>query len=252
MARKVKGKVAEREVAKLIGPWWATIEPDSVFVRTPMSGGWGDDEVKSEFKTTGDLMTTSHTWPFDVEVKRREGWSEEQLFIGAPSPVWNWWQQTQRGARISQRQPMLWLRHNRRPWMVLLSRTFVDRLFYGYKFDSVPSTICTHCLKPCAQCACKVTRYGSGTLGAPLHEWGTELMAVNYGVAWPVAFLADELLAVHPTRFIIGSPQAPHRTPEACLKCGGELMHVRGALKHRRCARRCGWTWDSDNVPPAW
>lgn len=242
--KKTKGPVAEREVAKIIIPWWGIIEPDAKFVRTPLSGGWGDDDTRSGFMATGDLMTTSLTFPFDVEVKRREGWSEDTLVNGEPCPVWKWWQQTQRAARLSKREPMLWFRHNRKPWMVMLREQYVASLFCGTPVDSLPPTMCVQCLKG-RDCACKQTRRGSGTLGRPLMKWGSELNRVQYGAAWPIVFWASELMKIHPLRFIIGSAQNPQECPADCRACGASLTRVRGQdEQYRRCSEQCGWTWE--------
>jgi hypothetical protein len=253
---RTKGNVAEREVAKLIKPWWSAIEPDSLFIRTPLSGGWSDDETRSEFKATGDLMTTSPTFPFDVEVKRRENWDEGTFFAGLPSPVWGWWKQAQRSAMLTfgreRRYPMLWLRQNRRPWLVVLAQSHVEMLFRGYRVDSLPSSLCSQCLQPRAACGCRVARPGSGTLGAPLHRWGPELNAVHFGAQWPVCFAADALLAVHPSRFCFGSDAAPERCPDQCPKCAALLRRVRGRHPLFRRCHECSWEWDEAHVRAAW
>ncbi|MCH7846220.1 MAG: DUF91 domain-containing protein [Acidobacteria bacterium] len=66
-----KGNKGEREVVKMLQPWWQKIERSCAFVRTPVSGGWGGPSLRSEFRASGDLMTTAKLWPFAVEVKRR-------------------------------------------------------------------------------------------------------------------------------------------------------------------------------------
>ena len=111
MARS-KGKVAEREVAKMLQEWWRQVEPDCQFVRTPCSGGWSTPQVRTDFRASGDIMTTATAWPFTVEVKRREAWSPRNLIEGRRSPVWGWWKQSQREAIELNCEPMLWLRRN--------------------------------------------------------------------------------------------------------------------------------------------
>lgn len=115
-----KGSRAEREVAGLVEGWWAAYEPGVRFVRTPLSGGWGAPAVRAEFKTSGDLMTTSRVFPFTIEVKKREAWCWETLAKGKPSPVWEWWRQAQTQALELQLVPLLWFTRNRRPWWVML------------------------------------------------------------------------------------------------------------------------------------
>lgn len=78
--------------------------------------------MRAEFKTSGDLVTTAKLFPFTIEVKRRERWHEANVVQGKASPVWGWWRQAigqaeeQGGGAV----PMLWLRHNREPWLVLV------------------------------------------------------------------------------------------------------------------------------------
>lgn len=115
-----KGKAAEREVATLMEAWWRRLEPECRFVRTPQSGGWHGSDVREAFQASGDLMTTAAHFPWTVEVKRRESWTWDRLIEGKPSPVWGWWRQAQTQARELGKEPMLWIRHNREPWSILL------------------------------------------------------------------------------------------------------------------------------------
>lgn len=117
-----KGKRAENEVATLLQEWWRGVEPECVFKSTPMSGGWahGDAAARRGFKTSGDLTTTAATFPFVIEVKRRESFAESTFIAGRPSPIWGWWLQAQRQAKEQSAVPMLWFRSSRQPWRVLL------------------------------------------------------------------------------------------------------------------------------------
>jgi len=123
---RIKGKAAERDVARIHEAWWAPFEPGTKFVRTPMSGGWSHgDAMKDAFQTAADLMTTSKIFPFSVEIKRREGWSWERFRDGKPSPVTGWWSQTRSEARANNRVPALWIRKSRMPWYVVLPEAFI-------------------------------------------------------------------------------------------------------------------------------
>ena len=125
---RVKGSVAEREVAGMLAAWWRTIEPAAEFVRTPLSGGWSTPTVRSGFRASGDIMTTSPTFPFAVEVKRREGFAWSTLLAGRASPVWGWWGQATKAAREQGGTPMLWLKHNGEPWRVIVPVGFLEGL----------------------------------------------------------------------------------------------------------------------------
>lgn len=130
MSRR-KGNSAEIEVAKFIEPWWRQIDPACKFVRTPLSGGWGNTKsgftspVRVGFKASGDLMTNAILFPWSVEVKRREAWTWDNVLRSKPSPVWDWWRRTQADAREASLEPMLWLRRSREPWRIFVRKEFV-------------------------------------------------------------------------------------------------------------------------------
>lgn len=169
----VKGKVAEREVARLITPWWWKVEPGSEFIRTPQSGGWATPELRCEFKASGDLMTTAARFPFTVEVKRREDWRMSSLEKAKQCQVWTWWIQTQRAANEERREPMLWFRRNRDPWRVML------RYDYVASIKGMPS---------------------------PDVVWSAAaLQHLHYGDAVPVVYIYDRFFAVSPKKFLVES-----------------------------------------------
>ena len=112
-ARIARGKLAQRRgdeaevyVAKALEKWWQAYEPEAKFVRTPLSGGWSGPLVRRGFRASGDVMTTSGSFPFCVEVKYRQ-FSRARLFGSGPSPVWAWWAQAVAAARESDRRPLL-------------------------------------------------------------------------------------------------------------------------------------------------
>jgi len=116
--QKNKGARGEIQVAKTLATWWGPIE-EARFKRTPLSGGWGDADTRGGFKVAGDICTTAERWPFTVEVKRREGWTFGTFARGRRSPIWGWWRQCIEQAAEEDRIPLLWVRKNRQPWLVL-------------------------------------------------------------------------------------------------------------------------------------
>lgn len=141
-----KGSKAEREVAAILQAWWKPFEPmvddkPLQFTRVPLSGGWSKGE---NHDVSADIHCNSKRFPFAVEVKRRESWAWPPVMAGKPSPVWGWWRQAQRDAERTSRQPMLWFRHNRQPWNIMVSKEFFDSkvpraedssLLYGHSWD---------------------------------------------------------------------------------------------------------------------
>lgn len=119
MNGRAKGSVAEREIAKMLGTWWGQIEESVVFVRTPLSGGWGGPQLRAGFQASGDVMTTSIRFPWSVEVKRREGWVWKSLLNSRPSPVWGWWKQAEGQALEMGKEPLMFFRHNKERWHVM-------------------------------------------------------------------------------------------------------------------------------------
>ena len=168
---RAKGVSAEREVARLIEAWWSQAEPGCRFVRTPQSGGWHGSEVRAAFRASGDLMTTAQRFPFCIEVKRRESWSERELRAGRASPVWAWWQQTCDAANELHAAPMMWFRASRRPWWVMTS------LLHPAFPEHSPARRLGH-----------VMPWDS-------YEWPA---ACPSSTSWPVVFEASDLLALDP------------------------------------------------------
>lgn len=181
-----KGNGGEREVAKKLEEWWRQLEADATFIRTPQSGGWSTPQVRQAFKASGDVMTTAESFPFAVEVKRREAWSPKNFVAGFKSPVWGWWLETQHEARELGAEPMLWVRKNaerRRGkgsgggtlppiWTVLIRRDYANGLAIP------PPDLYWH----------------ASTLSA----------GVDYGEALPVGYIEHTLLGVHPSVFAYG------------------------------------------------
>jgi hypothetical protein len=123
-----KGATAELEVASMLQRWWREVEPGCVFKRTPSSGGWSKGDAGADFGACGDLVTSAKTFPWCVEIKRREGWAWGPLLADRPSPVWRWWGQALTAAMEARLEPILVFRHNREPWRAMLRLTEAERV----------------------------------------------------------------------------------------------------------------------------
>lgn len=132
-----KGTRGERAVAGIMREWWKSHEPTAQFIRTPLSGGWqhGAPGIAAHFKACGDLMSTSQSFPFCVEVKWRENWSVDNFLDGKPNASWGWWKQACEAALKQGSIPMMWMRRNRIPftstpfpWVVIIPRETVSAL----------------------------------------------------------------------------------------------------------------------------
>lgn len=135
---RAKGAAGELEVARLLEPWWRRLEPEARFIRTPGSGGW---RHARGFRASCDLMPDPQTcrlFPFSLEVKRKEAWSEQQFCSDKPSPVWKWWAQCCKAAATDGLRPMLWFRKNTPRqqtalglppcWLVMIEASVHERL----------------------------------------------------------------------------------------------------------------------------
>lgn len=137
MSSRGKGSENERAVAHMMAKWWGRLEPDCKWVRTPLSGGWGGPTLRASFKASGDLMTTAELFPFSVEVKRREGWKEENLLLGRKSPVWTWWHQACDQAVEMSVEPLMLFRRNRKPWWLMIPTVTTNRVSEFHDLDSL-------------------------------------------------------------------------------------------------------------------
>ncbi len=131
-----KGGKAEREVARIIEPWWQRYESTAEFVKTPRSGGWGKSRGRAVAvgkEACGDICTNSDLFPFCVEVKWRENWSEQNVLDGKPTPPWGWWVQCIEAANEQGGVPLMWMRKNHVrgtrnsfPWLVWVPLDYVN------------------------------------------------------------------------------------------------------------------------------
>jgi len=165
-----KGNCGEREVARALEAWWRRLVPDARFERTPQSGGL---QHAVEFRVVGDVMvgpTAVATFPWSVEVKRREEGNLTRLLEGKPTAVWWWWREAQDDAHSAGLEPMLWFRRNRRPWRVLVRRSLVQAV---------------------------------GLLGSPrgVEVWGPEDVPPGGGVP-PVMYLGSGLAKTDPAMWV--------------------------------------------------
>ena len=178
-----KGSRGERELAKTIEAWWQRLEPDARFKRTPGSGGWSSPDVRSAFRTSGDLVTTAKRWPWCVEVKWRENWSREWLTQGRASPVWGWWRQCQKAALECDQWPAMFFRKNRTPWLLMLSAG--DPNIDGIKLG-------------------KGTRRSSPLwMREPVMSWSIWDLKCDFGDHYPIVYNAPSLFAMPPRLFAL-------------------------------------------------
>lgn len=121
-----KGSTFERYCCRLLSKWWFPdkdfngISADKLpFFRSPNSGGWA---TKRKFHRneridamSGDIVCPDN-FPYQPEMKNREGWTFEQYFRDNPGFVlWEWWEQTVEQAERAGKKPLLLFTKNRSP-----------------------------------------------------------------------------------------------------------------------------------------
>lgn len=129
MHSKAKGARAEREVCNMLEHWWARVNPDVKFSRTPGSGAWGTTHGP-EYQVSGDVVCTDPRFPFCVEVKHRETWNHGRFLGGQRTPALAWWAQAERQAYATGKRPMLVARKNREPWYIAINLPFATSQTY--------------------------------------------------------------------------------------------------------------------------
>jgi hypothetical protein len=109
-----KGSRGQREVAKLLSPWWG-----AEFTSTPMSGGFATKRFRDDWNAAADIVTPDETFPFSVEVKWQEDWNMEQLLTSDVTKMWKWWDQCIEEAPAD-KIPLLVFKRNRQPWYYMI------------------------------------------------------------------------------------------------------------------------------------
>lgn len=109
-----KGNRGQRDVAKLLSPWWG-----ADFASTPMSGGFATKRFRDEWNAAADVVTPAEDFPFSVEVKWQEDWILDQLLTSDVCKVWKWWEQCVDEAPEGM-IPLLVFKRNRQPWLYMM------------------------------------------------------------------------------------------------------------------------------------
>jgi len=94
-----KGATYERQIAKKLSDW-----SNIKLRRSPQSGGWN---------SRGDITPVDPKdmvdWPFNIELKNRQGWQLTELLTGnnIQTGILSWWKQSVRDSKISKKIPVL-------------------------------------------------------------------------------------------------------------------------------------------------
>ena len=103
-----KGAGFERKIAKSLTEW-----SGKTFDRVFRSGGGA---------AKGDIAPAYHSWPFVAELKNRESWGHHDLFNNKGN-IWKWWSKVCQEAADAKKYPLLIIKRNRHPALVILNRS---------------------------------------------------------------------------------------------------------------------------------
>ena len=91
---KDKGDRFERLIANIFSDWAKAQGRQCEIRRTPRSGGWSHSK---KMAMTADIIADDPTFPFTIEAKDRQEWSQRGLYINqhqvGVGPIWSYWQQ---------------------------------------------------------------------------------------------------------------------------------------------------------------
>lgn len=125
---KMKGSQGEQEVAEILTKFFG-----HKFERAPFSGAFlGGQNANRDVSDTliqvlsGDLIPPESLKYLYTEVKRGE---DNYININKNKMVWveSWLKQVSDGLKLTGSKPFIWLRRNREPWFIILSKNlFLD------------------------------------------------------------------------------------------------------------------------------
>ena len=156
---RTKGNRAEKIMAKALSAWFGNcLRPGEEFHRTPRSGGlrWGKDN-----RVVGDIVPPDgFDFPYSVEIKSRQIGviSIFDWMLSRPdSPIRKMWKQCVKGAKQTNKVPMLAFRYNGMPgdeFFILLPRNFAISLDLElYATIMVRPRVCLFTLTELTRCS---------------------------------------------------------------------------------------------------
>jgi len=108
MGSSKQWKATELQVCRALAGWWdpkfkgAKVRAEELpFRRTPNSGGWGGHvDMKADIQGP-------QGWPFSIEIKAQKRWSFDEIVRGRSKLLDQWWGQSCKAAKKSDRTPLL-------------------------------------------------------------------------------------------------------------------------------------------------
>lgn len=129
---KTKGSGFERKICKLLSLWYSEDTRDDIFFRSASSGAMATQRFKKGKDTcgqSGDITSTDTEGikfinKVSIECKHYKSFGFEFLLFDKPSKVSEWWIQADRDAFRSRKMPLLIIKRNNVPEVVILKYSF--------------------------------------------------------------------------------------------------------------------------------
>lgn len=132
---KQKGSAFERQICKALSHWVSKGKHDDLFWRSAMSGGRATigSRTGKDVRQAGDICSVSpegHTLTdrFYVECKSYKDLRIDRFFIEHTGTLWQFWVKACQEARMYDRTPMLIVKQNTFPILVLVKPGMLDSL----------------------------------------------------------------------------------------------------------------------------
>ena len=136
---KIKGSAFERKICKALSFWFTENERDDVFFRSASSGAMATQRFKKGKKTSGqvgdvtstDLEGIKFINEFSIELKSYKDFSLDFLIYKNKSLIHSWWEQCTTDAKIDNKTPLLIIKKNNKPEIVIFDYNLYKD-FYNY------------------------------------------------------------------------------------------------------------------------
>lgn len=135
---KLKGNKFQWKIAKLLSLWWTENKRDDVFIPTGSSGARATNRFKKGKKTLNqdaditsvDLDGFLFIKTFSIEVKFYKKFSLNHLIYKNKDDLYNWWLQASGDAERDNKHPLLILKQNKLPEIIIFEYLLYDSHFY--------------------------------------------------------------------------------------------------------------------------
>ena len=137
---KSKGSAFERKICKMLSLWFTENVRDDIFFRSASSGAMATQRFKKGKTTsgqTGDITSTNSEGiefinKFSIELKSYKDFSLDFLVYKNKSLIHDWWNQCKGDAERENKSPLLIIKKNSRPEILIFRCSLYTQIFEEY------------------------------------------------------------------------------------------------------------------------